>query len=160
MGDEFKRSLYTEAMAGRLAQRDAFSHILERYEEVREEAPDFIDATMLVDINSYLPEDLLVKMDIVTMAHSLEARSPFLDHHFMEFAARIPSHLKVRGRETKYLLRKALTGLLPREVLTRGKMGFGVPIGRWFRRELRGLGQGDTSRWAEPRPGLLSQKLP
>ncbi|MFQ6110493.1 MAG: asparagine synthetase B family protein, partial [Nitrospinota bacterium] len=137
MDDEFKSSLYSEALASRLAQRDAFSHILKCYEEVQEEAPDFIDATILVDINSYLPDDLLVKMDIMTMAHSLEARSPFLDHPFMEFAARIPSSLKVRGKTTKYLLRKALGELLPREVLERGKMGFGVPIGRWFRRELK-----------------------
>ncbi len=137
MDDEFKDSLYTETLAGRLAQRDSYSHILRCYEEMQREAPDFLDATMLVDINSYLPDDLLVKMDIMTMAHSLEARSPFLDHHFMEFAARIPSHLKVRGKTTKYLLRKALGELLPREVLNRGKMGFGVPIGGWFRRELK-----------------------
>jgi asparagine synthase (glutamine-hydrolysing) len=67
------------------------------------------------------------------MAVSLEARSPFLDHHVIEFAASLPSHLKLRGRTTKYLLKKVLRKLLPVENLTRRKMGFGVPIGHWLR---------------------------
>jgi asparagine synthase (glutamine-hydrolysing) len=86
-----------------------------------------------------LPEDLLVKVDIASMAHSLEARSPFLDHEFMEFAATIPSNLKVRGRTKKYILKRALADLLPKEILHRPKMGFGVPIDHWLRQELREL---------------------
>jgi asparagine synthase (glutamine-hydrolysing) len=73
------------------------------------------------------------------MAHSLEARSPFLDHEFMEFAATIPSDLKVRGRTKKYILKRALSGLLPEEILHRPKMGFGVPIDHWLRHELKDL---------------------
>jgi asparagine synthase (glutamine-hydrolysing) len=101
-------------------------------------ADDLIDQTLSVDVETYLPEDLLVKMDIATMASSLEARSPFLDHEFMELCARLPSSMKLRGRTTKYLLKRALRGLLPDDVLDRPKMGFGVPIDHWFRRELRG----------------------
>jgi asparagine synthase (glutamine-hydrolysing) len=92
-----------------------------------------IDATLLTDTMTYLPNDLLVKMDIASMAVSLEARSPFLDHHLMEFAASLPENLKLRRLTTKYLLKKVLKKLVPAENLTRSKMGFGVPIGHWFR---------------------------
>jgi len=82
---------------------------------------------------TYLPNDLLVKVDIATMAVSLEARSPFLDHHLIEFAASLPEKFKLRGLTTKYLLKKILRKLLPSENISRRKMGFGVPIGHWFR---------------------------
>ncbi len=96
-----------------------------------------VDAALLTDIMTYLPNDLLVKVDIATMANSLEARSPFLDHHVMEFAASLPVKFKLRGLTTKYLLKRMLTKLLPAENLDRRKMGFGVPIGHWFRGELQ-----------------------
>jgi asparagine synthase (glutamine-hydrolysing) len=78
-------------------------------------------------------------MDIATMAHGLEARSPFLDHKVMEFAARLPANLKIRGRTLKYLLRKFATRYFPDEHLNRRKMGFGVPVGNWMRNQLRPL---------------------
>ncbi len=114
---------------------DALEILLAAYRE--SDAPDFPDATLGVDVALYLPDDLLVKVDIASMAHSLEARSPFLDHEFMEFAATIPSDLKVRGRTKKYILKRALADLLPAEILHRPKMGFGVPIDHWLRQELR-----------------------
>ena len=92
-----------------------------------------VDASLLADTMTYLPNDLLVKMDIASMAVSLEARSPFLDHHLMEFAASLPEKMKLRGLTTKYLLKRVLKRLVPQENLTRTKMGFGVPIGHWFR---------------------------
>jgi asparagine synthase (glutamine-hydrolysing) len=95
-----------------------------------------LDTMLEVDIETYLPGDLLVKMDIATMAHSLEARSPFLDPDVMEFAATLPPSMKIRGMEKKVVLRDALRPMLPAEVLDRPKMGFGVPIARWFREEL------------------------
>jgi len=94
---------------------------------------------MAVDVLSYLPFDLLVKVDITSMANSLEARSPFLDHEVMEFAASLPSSLKLRGREAKYLLKRTFRDLLPRENVARRKMGFGVPVGEWFRGPLKEL---------------------
>jgi asparagine synthase (glutamine-hydrolysing) len=100
---------------------------------------DPVDASMAVDVESYLPYDLLVKVDITSMANSLEARSPFLDHEVMEFAARLPVDLKLRGRESKYLLKRAFADLLPVENVARRKMGFGVPVGEWFRGELKEL---------------------
>jgi asparagine synthase (glutamine-hydrolysing) len=98
-----------------------------------------VDATLLADTMNYLPNDLLVKVDIASMAVSLEARSPFLDHHVIEFAASLPENYKLRGLTTKYLLKKVLKGLLPAENLVRPKMGFGVPVGKWFRNEMQGF---------------------
>jgi asparagine synthase (glutamine-hydrolysing) len=101
------------------------------------DAPDLVDATLNVDVNTYLPDDLLVKVDIATMAHSLEGRSPLLDHEFMEFCASLPSSLKLHGRTKKYVFKRAVRDLLPAEIIDRPKMGFGVPLDHWFRRDLR-----------------------
>jgi asparagine synthase (glutamine-hydrolysing) len=98
-----------------------------------------VDALLLTDTMTYLPNDLLVKVDIASMAVSLEARSPFLDHHLIEFAASLPEKMKLRGLTTKYLLKNVLKKILPSENLTRRKMGFGVPIGHWFRGSMRGF---------------------
>ena len=92
-----------------------------------------VDAALLTDTMTYLPNDLLVKMDIASMSVSLEARSPFLDHKLMEFAASIPEKMKLRRLTTKVLLKRILKKIVPEENLTRRKMGFGVPIGYWFR---------------------------
>lgn len=96
-----------------------------------------IDRLLEVDVETYLPGDLLTKVDIATMAHSLEARSPLLDHHLMEFAAALPSELKARGTSRKRLLRQAYDGLLPETTMHGPKMGFAVPLDHWFRGELR-----------------------
>jgi len=101
--------------------------------------PHPVDAAMSLDVASYLPYDLLVKVDITSMANSLEARSPFLDHEVMEFAARLPVEIKFRGGRLKSLLKRAFADLLPPENVNRRKMGFGVPVGQWFRGPLRDL---------------------
>jgi asparagine synthase (glutamine-hydrolysing) len=98
-----------------------------------------VDAALMTDTMTYLPNDLLVKVDIATMAVSLEARSPFLDHHVIEFAASLPEKFKLRGLTTKYLLKRVLRKLLPAENLDRRKMGFGVPITHWLRGNLQGF---------------------
>lgn len=100
-------------------------------------ALDAVDAMLAADVAWYLPTDLLVKMDIATMANSLEARSPFLDTRLAEFAAVLPSEWKLRGITSKYLLKSALADLVPAANLHRRKQGFAVPIGTWFRGELR-----------------------
>ncbi|HYW27512.1 MAG TPA: asparagine synthase (glutamine-hydrolyzing) [Terriglobales bacterium] len=105
----------------------------------RQRPSDLLDAMLETDVNHYLPDDLLVKMDVATMAHSLEARSPLLDHQLLEFAARLPSNLKLRGSTGKYLFKEALRGVLPDAVLDRPKMGFGVPLADWLRTGLREL---------------------
>jgi asparagine synthase (glutamine-hydrolysing) len=95
-----------------------------------------IDRTLYTDLHHYLPGALLPKADRMTMAHSLEARSPFLDHQVMELAARLPVNWKIRGRTTKWILRDLFQDLFPAKLETRGKTGFGVPLGLWFRTAL------------------------
>jgi asparagine synthase (glutamine-hydrolysing) len=102
-------------------------------------ADNRVDQMIATDVETYLPDDLLVKMDIATMAYSVEARSPLLDHHLMEFAASLPPEHKLEGTSGKRLLKSTLRRVLPDEILERPKMGFGVPLARWFRDELRDL---------------------
>lgn len=90
-----------------------------------------------LDLGMYLPDDLLVKTDIASMANSLEVRSPFLDRALVEFAMQLPTSLLIRGTRRKWILRRAFADTLPKENLARRKQGFGLPIGRWFRGELR-----------------------
>ena len=96
-----------------------------------------VDRMLEVDVDTYLVGDLIAKIDIATMAHGLEARSPFLDHELMQLAASIPASLKVRGSEKKWILRQALRGTLPDEILDRPKQGFSVPLSSWLRGDLR-----------------------
>ena len=98
-----------------------------------------ITGLQLLDLATYLPGDLLLKADLASMAHSLELRSPFLDHEVVSLGLALPDSLKGRGRQGKVALRRAFADLLPAEVAARGKTGFGVPLGRWFRAELREL---------------------
>ena len=91
------------------------------------------------DVNTYLPADLLVKVDIATMAYSVEGRSPLLDQELMAFAATLPAETKLHGLHGKALLKSAMRGIVPDEILDRPKMGFGVPLGAWFRSELKDL---------------------
>ncbi len=101
------------------------------------QSPSFVGGAAWADIHTYLPDDLLVKVDIASMAHGLESRSPFLDHELMEWAARIPASQKIIAGETKAILKAAMEPFLPKEILYRPKMGFGVPIDQWLRRELK-----------------------
>jgi asparagine synthase (glutamine-hydrolysing) len=92
-----------------------------------------------LNFRTYLPDDLLVKMDRMCMAHGLEARSPFLDKALMEFGASLPNELRIRWGRGKVLLRRAMRKLLPTSILQRSKMGFGAPLGAWFRTSLEGF---------------------
>ncbi|HJY29482.1 MAG TPA: asparagine synthase (glutamine-hydrolyzing) [Pyrinomonadaceae bacterium] len=133
--DETKRPLYSDAFRQQIMSADA-TGILETWFK-RANGIGVVDAMLLTDQMTYLPNDLLVKVDIATMAVSLEARSPFLDHHVIEWAASLPQNLKLRGLTGKYLLKKVLRKLLPSENLDRRKMGFGVPVGHWFRGKMQ-----------------------
>jgi asparagine synthase (glutamine-hydrolysing) len=92
---------------------------------------------MLVDLETYLPGDILTKVDRMSMAVSLEARVPILDHHVVEFAMGLPSRLKIQGDTGKCILREAIAGLVPDSVLTKPKQGFAVPLREWFRGPLK-----------------------
>lgn len=115
---------------------------------------DRLDVLLETDVNTYLPGDLLTKMDIASMAHSLEARSPLLDPEVMQFAAALPARHKARLASKKWILRRAYRGRLPDEVLDGKKRGFGVPLGAWFRGELR-----DYTREALLDPGTVDRGL-
>lgn len=133
-----QRSLfYTDGLRTALMQSDPEGLFVQTFHE--SDADNRLDATLDADVNLYLVDDLLVKMDRATMAHSLEARSPFLDHTLMEYVATLPASLKLSGSEKKMILREALRGLLPDIILDRPKMGFGAPIANWFRSDLRDM---------------------
>jgi asparagine synthase (glutamine-hydrolysing) len=127
-----KPAAYGEALRPFLARSTL--GLLDRYFA---EAPNFVSGASWADIHTYLPDDILVKVDVASMAWGLEARAPFLDVELMELASSIPDRQKLRGGVLKGLLKDALRPILPDEVLDRPKMGFGVPIETWFRKELR-----------------------
>ncbi len=130
-----KEKLYTEDFKAQMGRIDSSELLLDKYREA--DADNFLDSTLYTDVMMYLPDDLLVKVDIASMANSLEARSPFLDHIFMEFVAKIPAELKLKGKMTKVIFKKALRNVLPHQILKRPKMGFAVPIDYWLRNELK-----------------------
>ena len=135
--EDTKRELYTEGFRRETASLAESAFLAPWFAKAN--GAGIVDATLLTDTMTYLPNDLLVKVDIASMAVSLEARSPFLDHHVIEFAASLPEKYKLRGLTTKYLLKRVLKRLLPAENLDRRKMGFGVPIGHWFRNQMQGF---------------------
>jgi asparagine synthase (glutamine-hydrolysing) len=132
---EMKKRLYTPEFAREMEGIDSDEIALARFRET--DADNLLDATLYADIHTYLPDTLLPKVDITSMANSLEMRAPLLDHELMEFAARLPADMKMRRLETKHALKRVFGRYIPRRLLTRRKMGFGIPLDRWFRNELR-----------------------
>ena len=130
-----KTELCTEKFLQSVTNESSKS-ILEKWFQ-KSNGAGILDATLLTDQMTYLPNDLLVKVDIASMANSLEARSPLLDHEVIEFAASLPEDVKMKGFETKSLLKKVAARIVPKEVIYRRKMGFGVPINHWFRGEMK-----------------------
>lgn len=116
---------------GEYSPRQAF---VDRFHAVRHLPP--LAQMQAVDVQTYLPGDILVKTDRTTMAHSLESRPPWLDHRLAEFACRLPPSFHLNGRNRKYLFKKIMLPLLPEPIVTRTKMGFSVPLGEWFRSSL------------------------
>ena len=136
--DERERAdLYTPEFREAIGSPSAPSVVAEPY--LRSDARDEVNRLLDLDLQTYLPGDLLVKMDIASMAHSLEVRSPLLDHVFMELAAGLPGSWKLDGRTTKKVFKDAVRPWLPDRLLDRPKWGFAVPLARWFRSELRAL---------------------
>jgi asparagine synthase (glutamine-hydrolysing) len=156
--------LYTDNMKAATAPYPAFKLMLEKYRS--SDAHSFLDALLNLDMELFLPETLMVKVDIASMAHSLETRAPMLDHHFLEFVAKIPANLKLKkwqskfifkkaaepflsvakipanlklkdGWLSKFIFKKAAEPFLSEEIIHRPKMGFGVPTDHWFRHELK-----------------------
>jgi asparagine synthase (glutamine-hydrolysing) len=118
---------------------DPAQHTLKYWDKVR--GKDHASCMLYTDLKTYLPGDILVKVDRMSMANSLEVRAPFLDYRIIEFAASLPSNWKIKGDNKKIILRKAFRHLLPDGVLNRAKHGFTVPLGSWFRGELKPLAE-------------------
>jgi asparagine synthase (glutamine-hydrolysing) len=132
----YQARLFTPDFFRRLNGRFTVDWMLDKYRQ--SDANNFLDATLDLDLSLYLPDTLMTKADIASMAHSLETRPPFLDHLFLEFVARLPPELKLKdGLISKHILKTSVEPYLPAEVIHRTKMGFGVPIDHWFRHELR-----------------------
>lgn len=144
IGDAYLAALFQPAVGlglrdgGRTPEdrfSDATRHLMRYFRH--DEAP--LNSMLDVDVHSYLPDDLLVKLDMATMAHSLEARSPLLDQELVEFMATVPTSRKLGRRHGKQLLRRAMKGILPDEILNRSKKGFGVPLVQWLQTDLSDL---------------------
>ena len=125
-------------------------------EHLRKHNGNWLSSLQYLDLKSYLPLDILTKVDRMSMAHSLEARVPLLDHKLVEFAATIPPELKLKQGATKYIFKKAMRGILPGAIIDRPKHGFAVPLGQWFKGRfddfLHDLLLSDTSK----RRGILN----
>ena len=135
--NDMKAGLYTAGFHEKVMRYDSYEIILNKYAE--SDADNFLEKTMYADVALYLADTLLVKMDIASMAHSLELRSPFLDHDLMEFVAKLPPRLKVSRGRTKIMLKNTFQKALPPAITARKKMGFGVPLEYWFRNELKDM---------------------
>lgn len=131
-----QQSLFTAETRARMTASDPYRTSLALMGEA--DAVTMLDQLLAADMKTYLHE-LLMKQDQMSMAASIESRVPFLDHKLVEFAARLPERMKLRGLTTKYILRQAMADKIPAEILTRKKMGFPVPVGAWLRGEFRSL---------------------
>jgi asparagine synthase (glutamine-hydrolysing) len=134
---EDRIALYGQAMRDRFAE-DLVAH---RFAELyaASTASDPVNRLLDLEIQTYLPDDILTKVDIASMAHSLEVRSPLVDQDLMAFAASVPGEMKLRGLTTKRILREVAKPLLPEKILTRPKQGFGLPVNRWMRNDLAAM---------------------
>ncbi|HPO52374.1 MAG TPA: asparagine synthase (glutamine-hydrolyzing) [bacterium] len=132
---DFRLGIYSEEMKKEIADFDSLVLVEKIWDNSGD--IDILEKMLATDFQIYLPDVLMVKMDIATMANSLEGRSPFLDHEFVELVASFPPQLKMKNLKSKYLLKKRLRNFLPDEIVSRKKMGFGIPVGKWFRCELK-----------------------
>lgn len=127
-----QKTLFTAEAREQIGAIDPYAEMLDAFTDT--DAASTLDRLLYADTKTYLHE-LLMKQDQMSMAASIESRVPFLDHKLVEFSARLPERMKLRGATTKYILRESMKNLLPAKILTRPKMGFPVPIGSWFRGE-------------------------
>ncbi len=131
---QMQENLLTNETKEKIAEKNPYIELKKWLDQTG--AKDLLDKLLYADSKTYLHE-LLMKQDQMSMAASIESRVPFLDHKLVEFTAKLPEKYKIRGRETKWILREAMKGILPEEILTRSKMGFPVPVGNWFRNEFK-----------------------
>jgi asparagine synthase (glutamine-hydrolysing) len=152
-----KPSLYTEDFRRQLGTTEAAARFREY--AARSRAEDALDPLLYLDSKTYLPGDILTKVDRMSMAVSLEARAPLLDHKLIEFVCkRIPASMKMKGLETKHIFKRAVEGLVPAEILNRPKQGFGVPIEQWINEQLRERVRGTLTEARTRQRGLIEPR--
>jgi asparagine synthase (glutamine-hydrolysing) len=134
---EEKAALYTPELAERFA-RDATAESFAAHLGASH-ATDTVSRLQNLDAETYLPDDILVKVDIASMTHALEARAPLVDHHVVELGAALPGPLKLRAGKGKHIFKRAFADLVPSEILNRRKKGFSLPTGPWLRGRLYGF---------------------
>ncbi|HPG29683.1 MAG TPA: asparagine synthase (glutamine-hydrolyzing) [bacterium] len=133
-----KKKFYTGAFSEKIRGIESKKIIEKYFCEMNEDAgADDIGRLLYTDLNTYLPDDIMTKVDIASMAVSLECRAPFMDHLVVEFASSIPSSLKLKCRNAKYILKETFKDYIPSNLINREKMGFTVPISEWFRKDLK-----------------------
>lgn len=137
--DEQLASLLNDGLAREVKGYDPGLHTTAAWKKVQ--GADHVTGMLYVDLKTYLPDDILVKVDRMSMANSLEVRAPLLDYRIIEFAASLPSSMKIHGSTKKYLLKQAFNKVLPPAIIHRRKHGFTVPLGEWFRQDLREMAQ-------------------
>ncbi len=138
--DEAKRKLYTERARAAVEGEDSMSKVLEHFEA--ECVEELVDRMLYTDLMTRLPDHLLVILDRMAMAHSLEGRPPIVDYRVVEYAASIPASLKLKGKTLKYILKRVASRYLPKKIIYRRKQGFGFPLAHWMRNELAGYVRG------------------
>ena len=134
---EDKARLYAGGLRERLRAHDVYAPVREALGRFGQD--DLLNRQLYADLSLYLADDILVKVDRMSMATSLETRAPFLDVDVMELAFSMPAHLKIRNGERKWILKQAMRGILPDQILSRRKEGFSIPMKNWLRRELQPL---------------------
>ena len=130
--EQFRDDVYTEEFRGMLDTRE-----ISEPEKLYLSGPERLDKWQYSDIRSFLPNDILVKVDRASMLTSLETRAPLLDHRLIEFMATVPEHLRTKGGTGKYLLKKLAEKYVPKDIIYRDKMGFMIPAAHWFRGPLK-----------------------
>lgn len=152
--EDEKVSLYSKDLKAEISQFDSGRHFSHYYQQCPD--GDGLNKWLYVDLKTSLPDEMLTKVDRMTMAFGLEARVPFLDHLLVEFVNALSSKEKLRGRTPKYLLRKVMAKVLPKEILSRGKHGFEVPIDEWIRGDLKDYTKSYLNRERIKREGFFN----
>jgi asparagine synthase (glutamine-hydrolysing) len=149
-----KASLFSADFRRQLGAYDSLEVLRQHYD--RADTDDLLSKIQYVDIKTYLTDDILAKVDRASMAVSLEVRAPMLDHNFLELAASMPSSKKLRNGNGKFILKKAFESKLPSNILYRAKQGFAIPLGAWFKKELKEMAHHAI---LETRDGILDQRF-
>jgi asparagine synthase (glutamine-hydrolysing) len=152
-----KLDLFADDIRNRVSAIDSLDYMFQYLNA--DNAEHFTDKMLYSDVMTYLPENLLVKIDRMTMAHGLEGRSPFLDHQLMGFVATIPPQYKLWGNHLKVILKEIANVWLPEKIRSRKKQGFIVPIGRWFQNELHDMIHDIFFSSSLVKEGILNRKV-